>query len=214
MCQRNVAPPSHNPLVYSIDPEWLDTHASELTELPNKNEFMPVIVRFTFLWMIFEGKELKDRTECGNSRKIEGLCKEWNSHKIININTFCCAREYFCNRYVDVESKKINHKFKVLFKNEKGKVNKRWPYDQVKKVLTTKNKNALNPHEIALAVLIVVYRYRNRLFHGPKWLNDDLGNQYENFKSANCVLKRAIELGPELERARLELERARLRLSR
>lgn len=50
---------------------------------------------------------------------------------------------------------------------------------------------------IASAVLIVVHRYRNNLFHGKKWLANDLPDELSVFKIANCVLVKAIALNKQ-----------------
>ena len=49
---------------------------------------------------------------------------------------------------------------------------------------------------IAATVLIIVYRFRNNLFHGLKW-SYNLQGQLENFMHANKALKRAVELHVE-----------------
>jgi hypothetical protein len=47
--------------------------------------------------------------------------------------------------------------------------------------------------DLASALLLIVYRYRNNLFHGEKWLYQ-MRDQNDNFAQANSVLMRAIEL--------------------
>ena len=60
----------------------------------------------------------------------------------------------------------------------------------MKKVLAGETSE---PEEIAAAVLIIVYRFRNNLFHGVKW-SYELQGQLENFTHANTALMQAIEL--------------------
>ena len=48
------------------------------------------------------------------------------------------------------------------------------------------------PAERVAAVLIIVYRFRNNLFHGEKW-EYQLEGQLENFQQASSVLVQAIE---------------------
>lgn len=62
------------------------------------------------------------------------------------------------------------------------------------------SKNPSSPEESAAAVLIVVNRYRNRLFHGEKWRYNELQNQRQNFTHANDVLKQAIKLAKKVKK--------------
>ena len=54
------------------------------------------------------------------------------------------------------------------------------------------------PEKIAAAVLIIVYRLRNNLFHGVKW-SYELQGQLENFTQATAALMWAIELQEKAE---------------
>ena len=54
--------------------------------------------------------------------------------------------------------------------------------------------------ERIVALLIIVYRLRNNLFHGQKWTGDQLGRQFDNFTHANGILMSALEIardGPD-----------------
>jgi hypothetical protein len=68
--------------------------------------------------------------------------------------------------------------------------------DLVQKVLSI---GAAKRFEIAAATLIIVYRFRNNLFHGEKWAYQ-LKGQLEIFTHANAVLMQAIELHRRLPR--------------
>ena len=179
---------------------WLDCHAPELDGLSDK--LVMSIIRFTFLWMIFEGKALKDRKEETNAEKVVAVSNQWANSNRSTAKIFSDALEYFQEWYIDPESEKPNNKFKVLFgvkkdPPERGRHCRRResPRDRVKRVLL--NKNSLPINEIVPAMLIIVYHYRNRLFHGPKWLEDDLPNQLQNFERANDLLRHAIELNKQ-----------------
>ena len=47
--------------------------------------------------------------------------------------------------------------------------------------------------EIVSAILIIVFRLRNNLFHGVKW-SYGIRGQLENFRNANNVLMSVIEM--------------------
>ena len=59
-----------------------------------------------------------------------------------------------------------------------------------KKVLQSTD---VSPDDVAAAVLIIVYRFRNNLFHGAKWLYE-FREQIKNFNHANTALMKAVEL--------------------
>ena len=198
MDQRNKATTKSDILDEIIERSWLTDHAPELGCL--SDETVLAIIRFTFLWMIFEGKALKNKTEPTNAQKIMAASNLLASSKSINADIFNGALEYFQERYVDVDSNDTNNNFSVLFSRDTPRQDQRSnrgnesPCNRVKTVLLGNNASR---HKIVSAVLIIVYRYRNRLFHGPKWLGDDLPNQLQNFNRANDLLKHAIKLNKE-----------------
>lgn len=83
---------------------------------------------------------------------------------------------YFVNRYL--EKGKTNDRYKKLnLRNG----------DKPKLVESVLNGSETTPEKVLLAILIIVYRYRNNLFHGIKEITD-LPNQIENFRHANDLL--------------------------
>jgi hypothetical protein len=53
--------------------------------------------------------------------------------------------------------------------------------------------NLTRPWERLAAALLIVYRYRNNLFHGPKWEYDVQGQQ-TNFETATALLIAVLEM--------------------
>ncbi|WP_217431917.1 hypothetical protein [Duganella vulcania] len=49
-----------------------------------------------------------------------------------------------------------------------------------------------DPRDCLLTVLMIVWRFRNNLFHGAKW-NYQLQDQLTNFTHANAILMRLLE---------------------
>ena len=199
MCQENKLLPNQNGFSAILDQALISNHAPTLKDLSKDNELALLIIRFTFLWLIFEGNVLKDqRTSSTPDKikrvstldKIKRVCKQWEDSKrifnLIDDDIFICAKDYFCSRYVDVR------KLDVLFTDETGHIATGDAYDKVKDMVCASPR--LNPYDKALAVLIIINRYRNRLFHGPKWIKYDLKVQRKNFRHANCVLQCVIEL--------------------
>lgn len=198
---------------------WIKKHAPELEGLPE--DFVLLIVRFTFLWMIFEGKALGElskcptpKKKCPTPKKIVTFSKKLCDSRHFDADIFCCALEHFRKRYVDCKIGETSYRFDILFPEGEGKFKKGCHYELIECVLLDKNallhqwksvlavlldENALLPQwRRVSAVLMVVYRYRNLLFHGPKWLQNHLPNQCQNFVYANNILKHAIELNTKL----------------
>ncbi len=136
-----------------------------------------VFAEFLFLWSLFEAKALKN-----NKETILESSVRWADHCRLTAQTFGTELTYFRDRYVS--DGELNDRFGYLnFSNRDKK-------ELVREVLIGNSKE---PSNCAAAVLFIVYRYRNNLFHGLKSPYDYRG-QLVNFKHANSALKQAIEL--------------------
>ena len=129
---------------------------------------------FSLLWNVFE-KEI-----CGNNFSIPTLQQDL-ANRNLNLDLFQEQIDYFKNRYVS------NGGFTPRF----GHLNFR-PNDRqqlVEEVLLGVNNN---PNDIILAAAIIVYRFRNNLFHGIKNI-PNIDQQRENFETANRFLMTYID---------------------
>jgi hypothetical protein len=109
------------------------------------------------------------------------LVKKWDGDGVLKISDFADSLNYFRNRYSAEGS--LTHHFRGL---------RLRPSDQpelVEAVITGKNTN---PKDSVAALLIIVYRLRNNLFHGEKW-EYRIQDQQGNFTHANAALIRALE---------------------
>ena len=150
------------------------------------------IFLFTFLWMIFEQRILnKHAQNPGNERdKMLILCRKLkNSEKCkIDSRLFEAELKYFRDRYFDRGNP--TYQFDELFPKEGKNIAMK---DREYLLKTLGCKKEPQPQEIASGLLVLMYRYRNRLFHGAKW-SEGLGDQFENFDNANSVLVKAIDI--------------------
>jgi hypothetical protein len=72
------------------------------------------------------------------------------------------------------------------------------PNDQIPLVRSIIDGSSNDPSLRVATVFIVIFRYRNNLFHGVKW-SYELADQLENFTNANKALMTALEHHGELK---------------
>lgn len=151
---------------------WLEKKL-EVIDNEQKNEML----NFTLLWSLFESKFFKNSASAG---KIEKLCMRIKTDLIID--DFKVFLDYFKDRYVDNNS--LNKTFnKLSFRNNDKEV-------MVRNVLLDQEVNIVKS---VASLLIIVYRIRNNFFHGKKW-EYEIQGQYDNFKIANNILKKILEV--------------------
>jgi hypothetical protein len=134
---------------------------------------------FTLLWSFYEGMILNT---VGNADAIiRSVASLNNSGGELDLEPFRPAITYFTQRYFD-GSHLIRFKELHLRRNDHP--------DLVERVVRGQTSDNA---EIFSAILIIVLRLRNNLFHGVKWTYGIRG-QLENFRHANNVLMAAINL--------------------
>jgi hypothetical protein len=124
------------------------------------------ILNFTLVWSYFEAKQL------GANASAKAI-QTW----VDGIVDF----DYFRGRYF------VNDKFTEHFDGLKFRDNDK--KGLVKEIMCANTKNS---KDSITALLIVVHRIRNNLFHGTKWANG-INEQIENFKHATQALMAACE---------------------
>ena len=154
--------------------KWLEKYVGKSIEKANLQN----IHNFVFFWSLFESKV------CKNSANVNSICDKVDELaskgrlSIVDYNEFY---KYFKERYVS--SGKVNYKFNSLsFRSNDKK-------ELVKKVLES---DECDTGIVIKALLIIVYRLRNNLFHGTKRI-ETLDTQIDNFKITNKLLATVIE---------------------
>ena len=140
---------------------------------------LKTIMHFTMLWSFFENYVFSTSV---NASAISKKMTDWASRCKFPIGMFELDIQYFRNRYISKGS--VNTKFMNL--RFRGNDN----LELVKDVLLGSNEKESS---IATALLIIVLRIRNNLFHGLKW-EYGIRNQLRNFEVANRILIKIIEL--------------------
>lgn len=157
--------------------EWLYDNAPGFRELSADER--NAIMGFSLRWSLFEAKALNTR---GNAASILAAASRWAEHGLLTDQTFEPALSYFRNRYY--RDGEFTYHFEHLHLRAADR------QELVEAVLKKEDGDLM---DVAAALLIIVYRYRNNLFHGLKWAYE-IRDQYENFTHAYSVLMRAIEL--------------------
>ncbi|MGM8362699.1 hypothetical protein ACSV4D_12360 [Flavobacterium sp. ARAG 55.4] len=129
---------------------------------------------FALIWNVF------DSYVCLSNFSIATTEQELQQHQF-DINDFQRFLDYFKNRYVTNST--LNGRFQHLNFRQSDR------QELVAEVLLGNNENV---HDIILAMVIIVYRFRNNLFHGVKDIQV-IDEQKDNFKNANELLQLLLE---------------------
>ena len=155
--------------------EWLNGY------FPYANiaeENMSSVLQFCLMWSLFESKICEKHASVG---KMKSFTKRLDKTKALKQKNFNPYLLYFQKRYLD--NGKTNYRFNEL---RISSVNR----DHVESVL---KKEETENTSVILALLIIVYRLRNNLFHGEKPIIT-LHDQNINFNIANHFLAEVLDL--------------------
>ncbi len=163
---------------------WLEQHAPGFSGLSATARGL--LTDFALLWSLFESEVLNS---AASVNIIEQAVHRWNHAGILSPQIFSAAAGYFKGRYYAGGA--FTYRFDHLHLDRSGN-------PQVVRDVLSGQDSA--PASIASAVLIIVFRYRNNLFHGEKWVYQ-LQEQEQNFSHANQALMNAIELNRQVQQS-------------
>lgn len=157
--------------------DWLRRFLGNPESLRNEATITSIL-RFSLMWNLFEkvivGTDIRRRSFASRIQdKVE------NIRDYLDEDRFLKFYRYFVNRYVEDGSTNESFNTHLHFQHNDMK-------DLVKRVLLEGygSGDDKNIPDMVTAILIIVYRFRNNLFHGQKnILTLDL--QVPNFKEAN-----------------------------
>lgn len=159
--------------------QWLAQQAPGFDQLPEPER--KAIYDFCMLWGLFENRC------CGrnaNIPKLKAVCDQIDFTDPESVAALQEPLAYFTDRYVDENG--FTYRFDHLRLG-----NGEWK-THVEAVLT----GQLEAHaDVLLGLLIIVYRFRNNLFHGEKWAYQ-LREQQPNFETANALLMWLMDQAP------------------
>lgn len=156
--------------------QWLLAKAPGFQALPEADR--AAIFNFTFLWSLFEAQVM------GNFARADLICTkvdEWRDAGTLNADQYAPELAYFRERYY------VNGAFTHHFPHLHLR-----PADQPAVVQSVLDGSNTDPRDRLLTVLMIVWRFRNNLFHGEKWTYQ-LQGQLSNFTHANTALMRLLE---------------------
>jgi hypothetical protein len=158
--------------------DWLKSYFP-YASIDEKN--MPSVLHFCLMWSLFESRVCDRHASPG---KMKSFTKELNSTKSLKHEVFDPYLLYFQERYLC--NGKTNDRFDKLRIREDYR-------EHVESVLKKEETKSVT---IILALLIIVYRLRNNLFHGEKPVIT-LHDQNINFNVANSLLAKILDLHKE-----------------
>ena len=156
--------------------EWLKAKAPGFNHL--SNEEVSAISDFSLLWSLFEARILD--TE-GSTSAFCDVVNAWQNAGTLDAQSLNLELAYFRQRYFANGAFTDHFKHLHLRKNDQEEL--------IRAVIDGGNND---PRDCVTAVLIIVFRYRNNLFHGVKW-QYKLADQHRNFIAANEVLMKVLD---------------------
>lgn len=164
-----TTPQANEPIPNEL--EWIGSFLSFERKLTGDD--IESVRNFSLLWNLFEGLVCNKNA---SAIALENAVLDLQKRDKLKIDDYDKFLQYFANRYI--ENGETNHRFDSLNLRHGDKP------ELVEAVL---KGNETVPEKVLLGILIIVYRYRNNLFHGEKSIYD-LPNQIDNFRNANQLL--------------------------
>lgn len=156
--------------------EWLEANADGFASLEPPERAAPM--HFSLLWSYFEAHALH---ATGSAHAVATWIRALHQQHKLAPATFSAALDYFKDRYFQGDS--FTHHFDSLLLRENDSP------ELVRAVLSGNNRD---PVDSVVALFIIIYRFRNNYFHGPKWAYN-LRGQLRNFTAANDSLMAALD---------------------
>lgn len=151
--------------------EWISSYLSFERKITEND--IESVRNFSLLWNLFEGLICNKNASIS---ALENAVSDLHDRDRLKIDDYDKFLKYFTKRYI--ENGETSHRF--------DRLNLRHG-DKPELVAAVLKGNETTPKKVLLAILIIVYRYRNNLFHGEKSIYD-LPNQIDNFRNANQLL--------------------------
>lgn len=156
--------------------QWLEARAPGFRDIPDADR--RAIFDFAFLWSLFEAQIMDNFARADRIRQKVDV---WTEAGMLHAELYDAELAHFRNRYFADGALTYHFPFLELR-----------PPDHPELVQAVIEGTNNSPRDRILALLMIVWRLRNNLFHGAKWAYG-LRGQRENFTQANSVLMRLLE---------------------
>lgn len=160
---------------------WLKERVLGFNQL--SSDELSAISDFSLLWSLFE---LRILNSGGSATAVCNAVDAWQKAGVLDASCLDAELAYFRQRYF--ANGDFTHNFDHLHLRNNDRE------ELVRAVIDGSDRD---PRNCVIAVLIIVFRYRNNLFHGVKWQYKLVG-QLDNFNAANAVLMKVLERHGEL----------------
>lgn len=161
--------------------EWLRARVPRYQELRRAER--DAVAGFLHFWALFEGRLLDERA---GPDKLCELAARWRDDGFAGSAPLRLALAYWRRRYFANGARDARFESLLFRANDREEL--------VEAVLAEERGDA---ESVVAAVLLIIYRLRNNLFHGLKW-QYGLADQEGNFRHANEVLMEVLERYGEL----------------
>ena len=156
--------------------EWLRARVPGFDFL--QEDELQAICDFTLLWSLFEARMFPGGV---SAQAICEMVERWSDTGSLSDDPYASEFEYIQSRYY--ARNEFTHQFYDLrFRRNNREALVRSALDGTDNSLVAR----------ATVTFIVIYRYRNNLFHGAKW-DYDLAGQQANFSIAISALMKALD---------------------
>lgn len=166
--------------------QWLNGYYDNTTNFTRDE--MNVVTDFSLLWNLFESK-LSERRRNGdrlslNYNRLDTIASiiARKANHIHQQNFYEPFIAYFKERYI------ANNATNQLF--DGLRIHRQDIKNLVRDVLLEIEQRQ---EKVIESLLIIIYRFRNNLFHGEKELHN-IHTQYDNFRQANCFLTSVLSI--------------------
>lgn len=159
---------------------WINQFFDNAIDL-QQDKGLERIKNFALFWNMFENFACSN---FANVQKIEAFVIELNERTKITIDFVNPYIEYFIERYTQNGSLNIDG---LNFRNRQDDIRARG------KVVAVLSRQVETPWEILEALLLILLRFRNNLFHGNKQIVN-LDTQVANFTHANKLLANVLDI--------------------
>jgi hypothetical protein len=156
--------------------EWLNARPTGFDALSHDERTR--IAEFSVLWTYFEASVFARNT---SNQKIIDLAAEMAANHQLDPQRIAPAANYFRTRYVN--DGVLTHHYEHLRLSGK--------FEPRVRAMLLQKANA--PAELLSASLLIVFRYRNNLFHGEKWAYGVQG-QLHNFDTAIDLMQVVMDM--------------------